>query len=79
MARERPIASDVLQSPARPDASPSVGVPGADGLTYAQAHALRRCARLSKADVQAQKDLLAQRHSAVAGDIPDDALPARHA
>lgn len=64
MARKRPTASGVLQLPANPSASPSVVTEPDrdDALTYAQTHALRRCAPLNTAEFKAQRLVVAQQH-----------------
>lgn len=66
MARKRPIASDVPQIPANPDAAARAERVGLDdaghGLTQAQAHALRRCAPLSSSEFNGQRQVLAQQH-----------------
>ena len=64
VARKRPTASDVPQSPAHASASSSaVAVPdGDDALTHAQMRALRRCAPLNTAEFKAQRLVVAQQH-----------------
>ena len=61
MARKRPTVSDVSQIPA--DLEPSRAVPGGpdgvDGLSHAQARALRRCTPLTSAEFKAHREVRA--------------------
>jgi hypothetical protein len=62
VARERPTASDVSLIPAALDVRPQRGGSDRpDTLTSAQAHALRRCAPLTRADFKARGREVQQR------------------
>lgn len=58
MARKRPTVSDVSQIPADLGASRAVrgGRNGVDGLSQAQARALRRCTPLTSAEFKAHRE-----------------------
>ncbi|HEV7883440.1 MAG TPA: hypothetical protein VGO81_07715 [Solirubrobacteraceae bacterium] len=83
VARERPTASDVSQIPAVLDIRPERdGRERVDGLTRAQAHALRRCAPLTSADFKehrraVQQHMLSLRHVLARGAGDGGTSPAR--